>query len=220
MKSFLRLAAITLASTALVAGVGSVPATAAPGDSASIAIGPATLGTFKGATSTRIPVTFTASRPNLTAVQATVNVNGVPVANGVYVDSSGFNYQQAWGAGVVTLTNLTDFGNQAVAGGSNAAQVRYGINQFDGAPIKKRGKKLTFKVKIRYINASGRPVGVRKVALQIKKGSKWKTVKNIKLKKNGTRTVKRTDKKKRSYRLVVKSTSLYTGTYFQTRGKI
>lgn len=209
MKTLLRAAAIAVASTALVAGSTS-GAIAAPGDSASITLSDATLSSYKGGTTTSIPAVVTPSRPNL-AVKATVNVNGVPVANGVSVFSSVL-YQQAWGAGVVQLTNFTDYSGQAVAGASNGVRVRYGIeSRYDNIRVTKRGKKLTFKLKVRYINAAGKPVGLRKASIQVLKGGKWKTVKNVKLKKNGTATYKRSDKKKRKYRLVVKTTNTISG---------
>ena len=220
MKNLLRAAAIAVASTALVAGGTVTAAQAAPGDVANIGVQDTALNGYKGTTSKVIPVALTSNR---TYVYATVNVNGVPVAGNVFVSSSGFIYQQAWGAGVVTLTGLKDGSGstaQAVAGGSNAFTVRYGVNVSDGAQIRKRGKKLTFKVKVRYVNAAGSLTGIRRAKLQAKKGSKWRTVKNVKLKTNGTRTVKLSDKKKRNYRIVVDTTSVYAGTIFQTRNKI
>jgi hypothetical protein len=220
MKILLRAAAIAVASTALVAGGTVTGAQAAPGDFANIGIQDTALNGYKGTTSKLVPVALNSNR---TAVYATVNVNGVPVAGDVFVSSSGFLYQQAWGAGVVTLTGLKDRSGpsgQAVAGGSNAFTVRYSVNQADGARITKRGKKLTFKVKVRYVNAAGSLTGVRKAKLQAKKGRKWRTVKNVKLKANGTRTVKLSDRKKRNYRIVVDTTSVYAGTIFQTRNKI
>lgn len=220
MKNLLRAAAIAVASTALVATGSVTGAHAAPGDSASIAIQDTALNRFKGTTSKVIPVALTSNR---TAVYATVNVNGVPVAGDVFVSSSGFTYQQAWGAGVVSLSNLKDRAGatgQPVAGGSNAFTVRYGLSLDNGARITKRGKKLTFRVKVRYVNAAGGLTGVRKAKLQARKGSKWRTVKNITLKKNGTRTVKLSDRKKRHYRLVIKPTSTHEGTTYRTRNKI
>lgn len=211
MKNLLRAAAIAVASSALVAG-GAVTtgANAAPGDSASIAVQDATLNNYKNIATNSIPVVVTPSRPNL-SVKATVVVNGVPVAAGVPVFST-FTYQQAWGHGVVQLTNFVDYSGQAVAGASNPFRVRFGVeSRFDNIQIKKRGKKLTFKIKARYIAANGKPVGIRKATIQVKKGSKWKTLKNVNLKKNGTKTFKKSDKKKRQYRLVIKTTSLYTG---------
>jgi hypothetical protein len=222
MKTLLRAAAIAVASTALVAGgAATTGASAAPGDSAAVTIQPVTLGTSKFSTSTSVPVSVVPSRANLSSIVATVTVNGVPKADvSLSRFSTSFSYQQAWGAGVVALTNFRETNGQGVAGASNPVNFRYGVNSSDGAHIRKVGKKLTFKIKVRYIGANSKPVGIRKVTLQEKRGSKWRTVKKINLKKNGTKTFKTSNKKKRNYRLVVKDTSLYQGTIFQTRGKI
>jgi hypothetical protein len=209
MKNLLRAAAIAVASTALVAGA-TTTATAAPGDSASIGVAPVTLNGFKGTTSKVVPVTLQTSRPTLTIVYATVNVNGTPVGQAT-VTSSGFIYQQAWGAGTVTLTGLTDSRRQAVAGASNAFPVRYGVEGSSGIHVRKKGKKLTFRVKARYIDNRGVAVGIRRATIQVHKKGKWRTLKNVRLKANGTRTYKRSDSKKRKYRLVVKTTGLYQG---------
>jgi hypothetical protein len=240
MRTLLRAAAIAVASTALVAG-SATTATAAPGDTATVTVAniqPTSLSGYKSSTNTFIPGTFAYAAPGSTSapygLKANVNVNGRVVAAGVSIQSNGFYYERAWGAGVVSLSNFTLSGydsrpaphrgaytNRAIPGAaSNAIQVRYGIKLGDGAKIRKSGKKLTFKVKLRYINNTGRAVGIRKATLQAKKGSKWKTVKRLKLKKNGTVTYKRSDKKKRSYRLVIPTTSTYQGDIFQTRGKI
>jgi len=212
MKTLLRAAAIAVASTALVAG-GAVTtgASAAPGDTASIGVADTALNGFKGTTTKVIPVTLTSNR---TAVYATVVVNGVPVAGDVFVGSTGFTYQQAWGPGVVTLTALKDRSGptgQPVAGGSNPFTVRYGVDLSSRIQVQKRGKKLTFKLKAKYIDNRGVSVGLRKATIQVKKGSKWKTLKNVSLKSNGTRTYKTSSKKKRNYRLLIKTTSTVQG---------
>lgn len=213
MKNLLRAAAIAVASTALVAGGTVTGAQAAPGDVANIAVQDAALYGYKGATTKLIPVALNSNR---TYVYATVNVNGIPVASNVFVSTSGFTYQQAWGAGVVTLSNLKDRSNatlpsQSVTGGSNAFSVRYGVEGSSGIKVRKKGKKLTFRVKARYIDSRGVPVGIRRATIQVHKKGKWRTLKNLKLKSNGTRTYKRSDKSKRKYRLVVKTTSTYQG---------
>jgi len=215
MKTLLRAAAIAVASTALVAG-GSTVATAAPGDTASISVPDTALNGFKGTTSKVIPVTLAS---NLRAVYATVTVNGVVVDNNAFVGQTGFTYQQAWGPGVVTLTDLRDRsrisggGNpgREVAGASNAFTVRYGVDLSSQIRVTKRGKKLTFKVKAKYIDNRGKSVGIRKATIQVKKSGKWKTLKNVSLKKNGTRTYKTSSSKKRNYRLLIKTTSTYAG---------
>lgn len=225
MKTLLRSAAISVASVALIAG-GTTSATAAPGDGAavtSIALQPASLPSDSNAVIGAIAIT-----PGISSLSATVNVNGVPVASNVSIRPGGFYYERAWGAGTVTLNNFIAsgrdaegfFSNRSIPSPANAVAVRYAIKNGDGAQIRKRGKKLTFKVKLRYVNNAGKSVGIRKASLQAKKGSKWRTVKNLKLKKNGTVTYKRSDKKKRSYRLVIKTTGAYQGATFKSRGKI
>ena len=211
MKNLFRAAAIAVASTALVAGGTVTGAQAAPGDVANIAVQNTSLYGFKGASTKLIPVALNSNR---TYLYATVNVNGVPVAGDVFVGSNGFTYQQAWGAGIVTLTGLKDRSGatgQPVLGGSNAFAVRYGVESSSGIKVRKKGKKLTFRVKARYIDNRGLPVGIRRATIQVHKKGKWRTLKNLKLKSNGTRTYKRSDKSKRKYRLVVKTTSVYQG---------
>lgn len=226
MKNLLRFAAITVASAALVAG-NATSATAAPGDTAavtSIALQPASLA-YPSSNAITGAVTIT---PGISSLRATVNVNGVPVASNISINPGGFYYERAWGAGTVTLNNFIAsgrdaegfFSNRSIPSPANAVAVRYAIKNGDGAQIRKRGKKLTFKVKLRYVDNAGKSVGIRKASLQAKKGSKWRTVKNLKLKKNGTVTYKRSDKKKRSYRLVIKTTGTYQGATFKSRGKI
>lgn len=227
MKKLMRFAAITLASTALVAGAGTVPANAAAGDTAAVTGIALQAASLPYASSNPVAGTVSVTA-GITSLSATVNVNGVPVAGNVTINPGGFYYNRAWGAGTVTLTNFIAsgrdaegfFSNRAVPSPANAVAVRYAVKTGAGAKITKRGKKLTFKVKLRYVDNKSRSVGIRKAALQVKKGSKWRTLKNLKLKKNGTVTYKRSDKKKRNYRLVVKTTGLYQGGTFTTRGKI
>jgi len=139
MKTLLRFAAITVASTALVAG-GAVSATAAP--TATSAVAPAVV---SGASDVQI------------------------------------------------------------------AAAPYPIDYKTKLRAQKRGKKITFRVTARYIDDAGNPVGIRRATIQVKKGGKWKTLKNVKLKANGTGKYKKSDKKKRNYRLIIKATSLYQG---------
>jgi hypothetical protein len=75
----------------------------------------------------------------------------------------------------------------------------------------KRGKKITFRLVARYRNDAGQSVGIRRVTLEVKKGGKWRTVKRVKLNSKGVGKVKRSDKKKRNYRMVIKATSVYQG---------
>jgi hypothetical protein len=218
MKTLLRAATISIASAALVAGSATM-ATAAPGDTATVTIQPTVLSGFPSSTSDLVPVAVTSNRSIF--LHATVNVNGVPVANNVSIFSNFFTYQRAWGAGSVTLTNFTDSsGGAAVAGTSNAAQIRYGLDYRTNIQVKKRGKKLTFNVKARYINNANRPVRVSKATVQVKKGSRWKNLKHVKLKSNGTGSFKKSDRKKRNYRLVIKETATYQGATLKLDRKI
>jgi hypothetical protein len=77
--------------------------------------------------------------------------------------------------------------------------------------IQKRGSKLTFRLTARYRDDAYQPVGIRKATIQVLKGKKWKTLKNVKLNRNGGGTYKTSSSKKRKYRMLVKPTSLYQG---------
>jgi hypothetical protein len=79
------------------------------------------------------------------------------------------------------------------------------------ARITKKGKKLTFRLTVRYTDDAGRAVGIRRVTIQVLRGGKWKNLKHVKLNSKGKGTYKHSDRKKRKYRLVVKPTSLYQG---------
>lgn len=231
MKTLLRSAAISVASVALIAG-GTTSATAAPGDgaAAAVAVQPAVTSGYKNSTTSSVAtaITPTVAGIEISSLKATVNVNGVAVANDVFVSLGyGFTYQRAWGIGVVSLTNILATGYDSRSGTrtffydkpiapSTGAQIRYGLESRSGLEVKKRGKKLTFKVKARYVDNRNKTVRVNRATIQVKKGGKWRTLKHVKLKKNGTATYKRSDKKKRSYRLVVKQTSVYQGG--QTKG--
>jgi len=232
MKTLLRAAAIAVASTALVAG-GAVTtgASAAPnsgdGSAVNISFQPFSTSGYKSSGTTYVPTAFSSGTAGVTisSLKATVNVNGVPVANDVSVfASTGFAYERAWGTGVVSLSNVlisgsdtrpgssgSFFGKPAAAVSPNGAQVTYGIDYRSQIKVTKRGKKLTFKLKARFVDNRGVSVGIRKATIQVKKGSKWKTLKNVKLKRNGTATYKTSSKKKRNYRLLIKPTSLYQG---------
>jgi len=77
--------------------------------------------------------------------------------------------------------------------------------------VLKRGKKLTFRLTARFVDDAGTPVAIRKATIQILRGSKWKTLKNLNLNSSGRATYKRTDGKKRKYRMLIKPTALYQG---------
>jgi hypothetical protein len=142
MKTLLRFAAITVASTALVAG-GAVTATAAPATSSVVS-------------STAAPIATSAEPVSIAAAPYPLDAK----------------------------TKL-----RAV----------------------KRGKKITFRLVARYRNDAGQSVGIRRATLQVLKHSKWRTVKRVSLNSKGIGKVKRSDKKKRKYRMVVVATSVYQG---------
>jgi hypothetical protein len=206
MKKLLRAAAIAVASTALVAGTttGSV---AAPGQSAVITLQPTVLSGSPSGSTTVLPLTIQGTQP----FKATVVVNGIALPAPVYVYSSGIYYDRAWGAGAVKLVNFTDIRGGAIAGASNEVNVRYGVKFLDGFKVRKVGKKLTFKTTVRYINNAGKAIGIRRATLQVKKGSKWRTLKTQKLNRKGKGTYRTSDRKKRLYRLVIKETGTYGG---------
>ncbi|KQX74559.1 MULTISPECIES: hypothetical protein [Aeromicrobium] len=85
------------------------------------------------------------------------------------------------------------------------------LDQKSKIRVKKVGKKLTFRLTARFLNEFGQPVGIRKATIQVLKGRKWKTLKNVKLNSNGRGNYKKTDGKKRKYRMLIKPTSLYDG---------
>jgi hypothetical protein len=235
MKSFLRLAAITLASTALIAG-NATSATAAPGDgvAANLAIPATALSGYPTSSTSYIPVSIGATPGvEVTSLRATINVNGVPVENNAFVSPNvGFAYQRAWGNGIVSITNAVGQGydsrdgvrrafvNKPITLGTNTGEIRYGVDYKSKIRVNKRGKKLTFRLTARYINNAGRPVGIRRATIQVQRGGKWKNLKHVKLKKSGTATYKRKDKKKRNYRMVIKTTGVYAGGATQGTRKI
>jgi hypothetical protein len=215
MKKLLRAAAIAVASTALVAGTttGSV---AAPGQSTVITLQPTVLSGSTSGSTTVLPLTIQGTQP----FQATVVVNGVALPAPIYVYSAGIYYNRAWGAGAVKLINFRDIRGGAIAGASNEVNVRYGVKFLDGFKVRKIGKKLTFKTTVRYVNNAGKSIGIRKATLQVKKGSKWRTLKKLKLNKKGKATYRKSDRKKRSYRLVIKETGTYGGAVIKGNRKI
>lgn len=83
--------------------------------------------------------------------------------------------------------------------------------------VDKRGSKVTFKVRARYRDSAGTLVSIRKVKLQVAKGGKWRTFKNLKLNSKGKGTYKRSANKKRTYRVLIPSTAAYRGAYSKIR---
>jgi hypothetical protein len=99
----------------------------------------------------------------------------------------------------------------SAAANVSTAVAPYPIDPQSKIRVKKIGKKLTFRFTAGFRDDAGRRHGIRKVTLQVKKNHKWRTVKNVKLKSNGTGKYKRSDRKKRNYRMLIKPTSLYQG---------
>lgn len=93
----------------------------------------------------------------------------------------------------------------------STAVAPYGLDYKSKIRVQKKGKKLTFRLTARYRDDAGKPHGIRKATIQVWRGGKWKNLKHVNLKANGTGKYKRSDRKKRNYRMVVKATSLYQG---------
>lgn len=224
MNKLLRFATVTLASAALVAG-GTTAATAAPGDGVAVTrIKLKSTATYYK-TSNTVVGNISASAPAGTQAygfKATVRVNGRPVAYKVAIylgRSGGFYYNRSWGAGLVSLTNITasgsdasgSFTNKAIPTPSNAVRIRYAVESSSGIKVTKRGKKLKFKVTATYRDKAGKKKSAKRATIQVKKNGKWKTLKKVKLNSKGKATYKRSDKKKRTYRMVVKTTNTLQG---------
>ena len=97
------------------------------------------------------------------------------------------------------------------SGDVSAAAAPYGLDYKSKLRATKRGSKIKFRFTARFRDDAGNPVGIRKVTLKVKRGGKWRTVKNVKLKKSGTGSYKLTKKKRYNYKMVIKPTSLYQG---------
>ncbi|MFI5430274.1 hypothetical protein [Aeromicrobium sp. UC242_57] len=170
MKNLLRFAAITVASTALIAG-GTTAATAAPGDTAAITTFKLKQGATYYKTSNFISGTVVASAPGSSSfygVKATVTVNGKAVKTGVPVYQNGIYFDRAWGAGTVKLINFTASGydtrpghvgayyDRPIPAPANSTRVRYAVESTSGVKVTKRGKKLTFKLTATYRDKAGK----------------------------------------------------------------
>lgn len=225
MKTLLRTAAIAVASTALVAG-GASAATAAPGDTVKVTNIKlkSTATYYKTSNPLSGIVIAVAPGANAYGFKATVKVNGAVVATKVPVylgNTGGIYYDRKWGAGVVSLTNFTASGNDAsgyftdrpIPAPANSVRVRYAVESNSGIKITKRGKKLTFKLTATYRDKSERRLSPKRGVIQVKKGGKWRTLKTVKLNSKGKGTYKKSDRKKRSYRMLVKTTTGLQGGY-------
>ena len=114
-------------------------------------------------------------------------------------------------AGGTTVANAapTAPASTVVASGSvSATAAPIENSQFSA---RKRGSKITFKVIARYRDASGSYASARRAKLQVAKGGKWKTLKNVRLNSKGKGIYKRTERKKRNYRVIIKPTAAHDG---------
>jgi hypothetical protein len=101
--------------------------------------------------------------------------------------------------------------SSAVTASSNVSIAGFPMDPQSKIRVNKRGSKLKFRLTARFLNEFGRPVGVRKATIQVHKKGKWRTLKNVRLNSEGRGSYKRTDGKKRKYRMLIKPTSLYVG---------
>ncbi|MCD9155124.1 hypothetical protein [Aeromicrobium duanguangcaii] len=122
----------------------------------------------------------------------------------------------AWGAGVYRLDTITFKSYDAnprvhVAPNAVNFRVRQGLYSGGGLRIVRKGSKLTFKVqKVRSFTGT-KYVRVKTATVQVKKGKKWKKLKNVKLNKKGNKNFSIKKKGKRKYRLVIKTTNTIQG---------
>lgn len=120
----------------------------------------------------------------------------------------------AGGATVATAApTSTAAASSAVSatGDVSAAAAPYQMDPQSKIRVNKRGSKLKFRLTARFLDDAGRPIGVRRATIQVHKKGKWRTLKNVRLNTEGRGSYKRTDGKKRKYRMLVKPTSLYVG---------
>ena len=118
----------------------------------------------------------------------------------------------AGGATVANAAPSTSAATVSSSNGVSAAVAPYGPDAASKIRIRKVGKKLTIRLTARYFDDTiGKPVGIRKATVQVHKKGKWRTLKNVRLNSEGRGSYKRTDGKKRKYRMLIKPTSLYDG---------
>lgn len=232
MKKMLRIATIAAASAALVAG-GTTSATAVPGDNNAVTVFKLKSGALPYKTSNFVSGKVVVSAPSSSSfygLKATVTVNGKTVATKVPIYQNGYYHDRKWGAGLVRLKSFTASGydvrpghtgayyDRAIKAPSNVVRIRYAVEPSSGLKVTKRGKKLTFKATATYRDKAEKRRSAKKAVIQVKKGGKWKTLKTVKLNSKGKATYKKSDKKKRQYRMKIKTTSLLLGG--TTRGAI
>jgi hypothetical protein len=118
----------------------------------------------------------------------------------------------AGGAAVATAAPAAPVSaSSSVAAAGSVSTAAFQMDAASKIRVQKRGSKLKFRLTARYLNEVGQPVGVRRATIQIHKKGKWRTLKNVRLNSEGRGSYKRTDGKKRKYRMLIKPTSLYVG---------
>lgn len=122
----------------------------------------------------------------------------------------------AGGATVATAAPSTPTATVVASGDVSAAVAPYPLvnSKFLAS---KRGSKIKFKVFARYRDDAGNVVAIRRAKLQVAKDGRWKTLKNVRLNSRGKGTYQRTERKKRTYRVIIKPTAVYQGGYSKIR---
>lgn len=147
----------------------------------------------------------------LRAVYATVTVNG-RARGEVQLMMNGFNYPSSWGAGTVRLGPVRWVGRTksvTVPEYSNVFTVRQGVR---GSMVPHRaGSKVTFRIRsvAAFTGASWQPM--RTAVVQYWAGSRWRTLRTVRLDARGNRTFTVKKKAKRIYRLTVPTSRLVDG---------
>jgi hypothetical protein len=227
MRTITRVLATAAASTALVVS-GATVATAAPGAETAVTtikLKP-TATYYKTSNMVRGKVAVTGAS-DFYRLTATLNINNKAVAHNVpiyaYTDGTqGFYYNRRWGAGTLKLNNFKVSGpgytDVRIGSVSNGVRIRYAIESSSGLRVTKKGKKLTFKVTATYRDNREKRRSPGRATIQVKKSGKWKTLKTVKLNSKGKATYKKSDGKKRQYRMKISTTTKIKGG--TTRGAI
>ncbi|KAA1380035.1 hypothetical protein [Aeromicrobium fastidiosum] len=149
-------------------------------------------------------------------VQTDVRINGRPKGRVMLypgAGNGGVEIPRQWGSGKVQLgpTYFSDGTVSPVVSNTFYARKQVTTTRSNGIALKinRRNSKVTFRaLSIKVINpSSGQFQSVKRVKLQRLKGSKWKTVKTIKLNSKGSGSYKATIKSKYRYRLYTTRTA-------------
>jgi hypothetical protein len=138
-------------------------------------------------------------------------------------DARSISLPRSAGAGAAKLRNIRAVGYyydanynrvnfSLPAGASNVFSIRRSIDSSALLQLRKSGSKINVKgTKWRAIQPNGRWARVSQVYVQKKSGSKWKTIKKVRPKKNGSFKFTYRNGKKAKYRAMVKTTSSLQG---------